>query len=98
MWSLAILISSYTALAVGQADDAIEKEHVDIEWEKIDTTGVSVNTNEGFGHEANETDTPHLSVQVNFGESGDENEKGVTENEENYEDDGVNDIYLPLDP
>ena len=98
MWSLAILISSYTALAVGQADDAIEKEHVDIEWEQIDTTGVSVNTNEGFGHEANETDTPHLSVQVNFGESGDENEKGVTENEENYKDDGVNDIYLPLDP
>eukprot|EP00090_Calanus_glacialis_P018332 TRINITY_DN28439_c0_g1_i1.p1 TRINITY_DN28439_c0_g1~~TRINITY_DN28439_c0_g1_i1.p1 ORF type:complete len:351 (-),score=100.90 TRINITY_DN28439_c0_g1_i1:47-1099(-) len=98
MWSLAILISSYTALAVGQADDGIEKEHVNIEWEQIDTTGVSVNTNEGFGHEANETDTPHLSVQVNFGESGDENEKGVTENEENYKDDGVNDIYLPLDP
>ena len=103
MWSLAILISGYTALAVGHTEDALDKEHVDIQWEQIDTSRLSINTNEGFGNESNETvimDSPRLSVQVNFGESEYENEIGVTEEEENYDDNqhGVNKINLPLDP
>ena len=68
---------------------------------QLDTVGESVNTNEGFGEELNDTfvfDSPHLSVQVDFGDSDDENEEGVTEEDKSKEEKGVNDIYLPLDP
>ena len=104
-WFLIIVISGCIVLAVDNANDVTELDHdnENIEWEDSDTGSVSINANEVFADENNDTiiiDTPQLSVQVNFGEPEDEFkiEARVEENKDVEGLDGVSNINLPLDP
>jgi len=100
-WIINFLASCAT-LAVEISDGTEDTTEMKLALSDTDAS-LSINTNEGFGEEDNDTavfDSPHLSVQVDFGVADDDYNKGVNEEEEfnDNSDNEMNDIYLPLDP